>query len=790
MFVGKQRIIKFLSFFFVLALVIEFTNVPVQAASRLSKSLKEAYMDTLDYRSELEDISELCTDNVDCEEVFEEYYIALEAYDDYGDNAMYQSVYSEPTKSKQKYSYKTGTPVDFLEYNVVGFINDDGVRDAEVYKCKGTLWFKKISGEYVITKANRSIQLLNNYSKSIRDKRTVKQLTEMIDEFINTEYDYIQYDKVGVEIKECPSTSNKNTVTVSGKVTHDGIRYASLTINGEKIKVDSKKGTWSKNVTLKEGTNTFVFVATNSKGKTYSITKTITYQSEAPSLTIKTCPDTSKTNTVTITGSVSDKNDKYPKVYINGELIGIDYYGNWSKTVSLKEGNNTFEIKAINSAGKATTLYKTITFSLEGPTITFTTFPNTSTNSSVTVTGRVSDNNDKKPILFINDEWVGLDSNNNWSKTLTLKDGVNVFTVKAYNNLGKVSTVTKTITLNGSAPVITLTNFSETSSLKKVTIAGRVTDTNDTAPKVYINDELLSLNSSNMWSKELGLKEGSNTFTIKAVNKLGRVTTLVKTITFNVGAPEIILNECPDSSSYAKMTISGRVNDINDASPKVYLNDELLSLGSNNTWSKEVTLKEGINTYTIKATNSLGKTTTLTKVINLIVEAPNVYLSSFPEVSTTQTVTINGSVSDKNDSQPKVYINGEQITLNWNNTWSKTLTLVEGVNKVEIKAVNSYGKTYSITKGITFGITPPTLDVLVCPETVNTEKVVISGKVSDVLDKNPSVYINGETVKVENGVWAKELTLLAGANTIVIKATNTGGKDTTITKTVTYTPVK
>ena len=67
---------------------------------------------------------------------------------------------------------------------------------------------------------------------------------------------------------------------------------------------------------------------------------------------------------------------------------------------------------------------------------------------------------------------------------------------------------------------------------------------------------------------------------------------------------------------------------------------------------------------------------------------------------------------------------------------------------------------------------------------------MISGKVSDVLDKNPSVYINGETVKVENGVWAKELTLLAGANTIVIKATNTGGKDTTITKTVTYTPVK
>jgi hypothetical protein len=682
-------------------------SVPVNASTVLSKSIKKAYMDTLTTRADWGDISENCNYDVDCEDVFSDYYEALDAYDEDSDNACYFVMYATPMKSSKKTTKKLGTPVDFLEYSIVGYLNDDDERDVNVYKCKGTLWMKRISGDYIITKAKRNVTLLKDYKNQINDDETVKWLSDQITSFVDNDYDYDddndyedEYSKSDspiLTVTKCPNTSNANTVTISGTVSSDGYDDANVTINGDSVEVDF--GYWSKDVTLKEGENTFVIKATNRQGKTTTITKTITFYSGAPNLVIKNCPETSATKNITISGSVSDPNDSNPKVYINDDMVSLSWSNSWSKEVTLKEGQNTFVIKATNRQGKTTTITKTITFNSEAPNLIIKNCPETSATKNVTISGSVSDTNDKNPKVYINDDMLSL-SWGTWSKEVTLKEGKNTFVIKATNNQGKTTAITKTITFASAAPDIVISSCPETSATKNVTISGSVSDTNDKSPKVYINDDMLSLNWSNSWSKEVTLKEGQNTFVIKAINNQGKTTTITKTITFVSAAPDIIINVCLETSATKNVTISGSVSDTNDKSPKVYINDDMLSLSWSNSWSKEVTLKEGVNTFVIKATNNQGKTTTITKTINFVIAGPDIIISQCPDTSSVNKVTISGSISDVNDSAPKVYINDTLINLSWGNTWSKEVTLQEGENKIVIKAINNQGKTTSITKTI------------------------------------------------------------------------------------------
>jgi Predicted solute binding protein len=662
----------------------------------------------MDLRSSWGDLEDICSSSVNCDKAFSDYYEALDAYDDDADNAYYGVVSTPLKKSSLKTNYNLGTPVDFLEYTIVGFLDDNDERAVEVYKCKGTLWLKKVSGEYIIKKAKRSITLLDDYTKNIWDDNIVASITEQVTSFLGDDYDNEDQD----------DTSNDVQLTVSD------------------------------------------------------------------------CPNTTTNQKITVSGTVKADNDFNPKVYINDNPVTVNYDGKWSSEVSLKDGQNLLVIKAENSSGKTSTIYKSIKLTSDAPAILFYSCPSSSTNKIVTISGKVTDTNDTTPKLYINDEYINVSIyTGNWSKSVTLNEGSNTYIIKATNSLGKITTITRTIVFIPAGPNIQISSCPATSNNKIVTISGKVTDINDKNPILYINGEQVNVNSYlTTWSKDVTLQDGVNSFVIKAVDCYGKSSSVTKTIIFTTSAPNIIINNCPESSSFSKVTMSGKVTDVNDSSPKLYINDELISL-SNNNWSKELTLKEGTNTVTIKAINSLGKTTTIIRTINFVVGAPKLVLLNFPDSSTVNSVTVSGKVSDDSDKNPKVYMNGELLPLNSSdNSWSKTLTLAEGQNTFEIKAINSYGKTTVLTRNIIYRNMPPTLQVLVCPETSAAGKVVISGTVSDLTDPNPTVFINNEAIAVTAGSWSKEVTLIAGINSFTIKAKDAGGKEVAITKSITYNP--
>lgn len=80
--------------------------------------------------------------------------------------------------------------------------------------------------------------------------------------------------------------TNSSKVTVSGSTApgSDFVTIASVTINNEAVIV-SENGTFSKEVTLTNGSNVLTIVSTDSIGKTTSVTRTVVYDSAAPVIT-------------------------------------------------------------------------------------------------------------------------------------------------------------------------------------------------------------------------------------------------------------------------------------------------------------------------------------------------------------------------------------------------------------------------------------------------------------------------------------------------------------------------
>lgn len=79
------------------------------------------------------------------------------------------------------------------------------------------------------------------------------------------------------------SITNVAVCVVSGKTNDATSSPASLTVNGKVVSINSD-GSFSTEVTLTEGSNTITIVATDDAGKSTTVTRTVTLDTKAPSI--------------------------------------------------------------------------------------------------------------------------------------------------------------------------------------------------------------------------------------------------------------------------------------------------------------------------------------------------------------------------------------------------------------------------------------------------------------------------------------------------------------------------
>ena len=336
--------------------------------------------------------------------------------------------------------------------------------------------------------------------------------------------------------------------------------------------------------------------------------------------------------------------------------------------------------------------------------MTITSCPTNTDKATVTIKGTVSDVNDYKGNINVTVNGSNAyNSYGDWSKDVTLSEGENTFTIVATNSLGKTTTETRIINFGVGAPKLTITSCPTSTDKETVTIKGTVSDVND-----YKGNISVTVNGSNAynsygdWSKDVTLSEGENTFIIAATNSLGKTTTETRIINFGVSAPKLTITSCPTSTEKETITIKGSVSDVNDYKGNISVTvNGSEAYNSYGDWSKEVTLSEGTNTITIIATNSLGKSTEVTKAIEVTIGSPEITFINCPEETSNNKVTIKGKIVGENKNA-MLFINDEEVSVNYSKEFSKNVTLSEGVNTFKFRAVNDYGKEVVETKIITY----------------------------------------------------------------------------------------
>lgn len=279
----------------------------------------------------------------------------------------------------------------------------------------------------------------------------------------------------------------------------------------------------------------------------------------------------------------------------------------------------------------------------------------------------------------INGVWTTLALNSSTGKyegTITapsatsynLDGGYYPITVEATNDAGTVVTVTDTDGTVGSAlrltvketikPVIALVSPTAEAYLQnnKTPIVFKVTDEaggsgvklSSVSVKVdnttYSGSQLVSTAITNgyqfTYSPSVALSDGTHTITINAEDNDGNATTAV-TATFTIDTiPPTLSVSSPNVTitNKAACTVAGTTNDATSSPVTVTVklnggSEQAVTVGNDGAFTKSLTLEEGTNTITVKALDSAGKSTTVTKTVKLDTSVPsikNVNLSPNP----------------------------------------------------------------------------------------------------------------------------------------------------------------
>ena len=152
-----------------------------------------------------------------------------------------------------------------------------------------------------------------------------------------------------------------------------------------------------------------------------------------------------------------------PKTFSNGEIIGafaVVLYKDGSMmydTMSKEDIEHTRQTfsKAANSNAAT---QKSVSFKIDTvpPELSVTSPVNklVTNKTTVTVAGTTNDATSSPVTLTINGSAVTVYDDGTFSKDITLKDGSNTITVVAKDGAGRTTTVTRTVTLDTKAPVI------------------------------------------------------------------------------------------------------------------------------------------------------------------------------------------------------------------------------------------------------------------------------------------------------------------------------------------------
>lgn len=162
-----------------------------------------------------------------------------------------------------------------------------------------------------------------------------------------------------------PEATNSGRIAVSGFAAAES--NVLIFVNGsEEVKIIADKdGKFSTQlVPIKEGENSlYAVVAVSDSQSSPSATYTVNYKKNEPKLEISSPQDGDRFRDDRQEISIAGSTDEDNRVLVNDRLVIVDVQGNFSYSVRLSDGENTFKIQAYDDAGNKTEKELKVTYS-------------------------------------------------------------------------------------------------------------------------------------------------------------------------------------------------------------------------------------------------------------------------------------------------------------------------------------------------------------------------------------------------------------------------------------------
>jgi hypothetical protein len=257
-----------------------------------------------------------------------------------------------------------------------------------------------------------------------------------------------------------------------------------------------------------------------------------------------------------------------------------------------------------------------------GPALTVSTLANgaITNNATLNISGVVTDSSSVAGVT-INNTAVTVISGG-FSSAIALQTGVNTITTVATDALGNTTTDTRTITLDQTAPILTVTAPADNSKTAQAaaTITGTVNETSTVAVKIGNGTPQNANMSGATYSASVTLAEGLNTVTITATDLAGNKTDSVRTVIFDNSKPSLAISAPSQDITTAQnsITISGTVSDtITTTFVSINFNSQTLTpTVTNGEFSHQLTFPaEGTYPVIVTATDEVGNSISVTRNI-------------------------------------------------------------------------------------------------------------------------------------------------------------------------------
>lgn len=254
-------------------------------------------------------------------------------------------------------------------------------------------------------------------------------------------------------------------------------------------------------------------------------------------------------------------------------------------------------------------------------------------NRTVTVSGTT----DPGATVTVDGTAVSVSSRGSFSASYTLADGTHTFSVVATNGAGLTQTATRTVTVDTTAPALTLT--SPSSGLLTRDPVVQVSGTTEPGATVVVNGVSAAVSPSGTFSVALSLHEGADTISATATDAAGNQAQASVGVTLDTTPPAIVIASPRSGANYTSPTVT--VTGTTEPGATLVVDGQAVAVDANGLFSVQLSLSEGTNLITATATDAAGNSATTVVAVSYTNPAPAAAVqSSIASLSTMNLILI------------------------------------------------------------------------------------------------------------------------------------------------------